>query len=757
MAGRVKSYIGAAAPLYLAPLLFLNNMVLLHGVLLVTVFTVLETLPLAVVSLCPWVYAALSTVPGSDYESLVLDCSRELASLASFLAAYVAVDLTGLWRRVSLFLLQWQGARVRQLFASMMLFAFLASLVLPAAFVTWLLLACICPLVDHLEDDIIALAQQRMKLRAAHRTQRPIKTSELRTARTVDKHSPLRLSPLSLTISEDSQTSSPGDLRDAVSLPRPLSKMDDLTRQLMAAYRSACMESPTLRLLQASQRSLAVCSTGTRIADGFNRSQITNRIPSRENSDVQESSLACSSLTHQMSMSQTATLLKTQRFSRPPLLASFAGTSLQNHTLRPFPVPSSSLAKESWSTQRPPVGASTPQGSQCSMRERYNRSTSRSPTSPHLLSSRECETALSCSGIRLQHPQSKSYSSMRGSSETERPSHGSLSSKPSPAITSPEHSDVRTRTVFPTGSVQSSMVTKRDTTASGKSRIEPTETLCKSIRKVFMVGVAYTSIIAGECGVRNRAKFIIDAYYTTDLSRELTKEYRLAIREIIREKWQLQEPIQPREVMGIVMLTVIGISLAIDTDRYIGMDATVVSSLCVLAVVGVPLELGNPMLENRVVTWQQVLRRMPWELVLVRLGGNALQLVAMRSKASAWFMESQLENDINYYEHPFSRQMGMLAKTALVSELGIADIRPFMVKNMVVMAERSRKHPLYFALPVALESGCVLLMPYTQLPLIFLHVYADVSCSELMWLGLLLKMLSSVGFVIAANTVLPEQ
>ncbi|XP_077507648.1 uncharacterized protein LOC144118648 [Amblyomma americanum] len=136
------------------------------------------------------------------------------------------------------------------------------------------------------------------------------------------------------------------------------------------------------------------------------------------------------------------------------------------------------------------------------------------------------------------------------------------------------------------------------------------------------------------------------------------------------------------------------------------------------------------------------------------LCGNQYEQVYRRSNASALLLKTGLVDNDRPLVHSVWCQVALLAATAVVSEVDTRDVDSRFVRELIVLAERFEEHPLYFALPVVLESRWVLLMPYTRLPLIFLHVYANISCSELLWLGLLLKVISCVTSVLAANTLL---
>ncbi|XP_077507684.1 solute carrier family 13 member 4-like [Amblyomma americanum] len=163
--------------------------------------------------------------------------------------------------------------------------------------------------------------------------------------------------------------------------------------------------------------------------------------------------------------------------------------------------------------------------------------------------------------------------------------------------------------------------------------------------------------------------------------------------------------------------------------------------------------MSIPMITDDGISWRLVMRCLPWDLVLVRLGGSALQLVAERSSASTWVLTGLLSN-MGPHVHPAWCLVALMAVTALVSELDTTAVSWRNVDIMTRLAERFQMNQLYFALPVAMQSRCVLLLPYTNTPLIFLHLYGNVRGAELLWLGLLLKVFICVAFVIAANTVL---
>ncbi|XP_075744508.1 solute carrier family 13 member 2-like isoform X1 [Rhipicephalus microplus] len=183
----------------------------------------------------------------------------------------------------------------------------------------------------------------------------------------------------------------------------------------------------------------------------------------------------------------------------------------------------------------------------------------------------------------------------------------------------------------------------------------------------------------------------------------------------------------------------------------IRVDWTTVSSLCAVVAASLP-QRATP--TDHVFTWPQVLRHMPWELIMVRLGGSALQVIAEASVAPSWLLETVLLENMDTRTHSAWCLVALMAATALVCEVDSVAAGPRLVYKLIHLSERFKLHPLYFALPVVMQSRCVMLVPYTSTPLVFLHLYAPIRSAELYWLGLLLKAILCVNLVIAASTVL---
>ncbi|KAK8778874.1 hypothetical protein V5799_019784 [Amblyomma americanum] len=91
----------------------------------------------------------------------------------------------------------------------------------------------------------------------------------------------------------------------------------------------------------------------------------------------------------------------------------------------------------------------------------------------------------------------------------EQPSRVRTGPPPLPSVSST--SATHSRTTAATESSQ--MLTARSASLSSKTEKAENTSVYKRIQTMLMVGVAYTSIVAGECSFKSRGKLIIDDYY----------------------------------------------------------------------------------------------------------------------------------------------------------------------------------------------------------------------------------------------------
>ncbi|KAL1478204.1 hypothetical protein MTO96_016391 [Rhipicephalus appendiculatus] len=894
--GSVKALLGVAAPVYLAPLLLIKNLALPCAVVLVVLLTVLETLPLAVVSLVPWVATALLGHSTSAYED-VLDLSgTELVSLTGFLVVYVMVDSTRLWTKLSALLLRWQGVRVAPLFASLMFVAFTASLVLPAAFITLLLAAFVCRHLENIKAHVAAL-QGRVDLRQA---QTPVLAAPARYSKVRpggDRSKPRAGQPVT-----------PGSRRVSQTLPVPesgpsaaLVRIDDIARQLVTALRSVCTDYPLLmrskrrsqhghfRDVPTSSNSAAVHESAISTTSVLERSRskllppprsshrprfpsgtlgVPGRSSPRYGDEVDEGPTSVPSVRSLWSIRRSRSrqtlsgsdspcnpLPQSRSQSVEDAADSKALASRSNSQRAGTPPHSSQLLRHS--TEDGHSGSSTPRdhrytgtrpeevttktSTDKSRRSRLLKSqgsptlritcvggrAARRPSKgspPRRSPPRRADAApafLGDSWLILHPPPLASPSDSPDDSAIERSRTGMRRTSsplgglpPSPRTTPPAQleqqagsspqslrtesgtlsrsrskTDIGQQPSSPSGPVSAPSTVSRATSSSGVaspatsalrqdhmgvlrsyssvrsgsecfflSNGSDSPDMYRRFQKVLIVGAAYTSIIAGECGFKGRTRLIINDYYATQkqpspLNTALftyclvpaslasivlflvfmyhfylkqvdlasTPELRVAIHEICKVKCQQEDRLSMREIMVALLLIAIGISLIVDTEKHIWVDWTTVSSLCAVVAAGLP---HNAMPRDHVITWPLVLRHMPWELIMVRLGGSALQVVAEGSMVPSWLLETVLLGNMDTRMHSAWCLVALMAATALVCEVDSAVAGPRLVYKLIHLSEQFKLHPLYFALPVVMQSRCVMLVPYMSTPLAFLHLYA---------------------------------
>ncbi|XP_077508469.1 uncharacterized protein LOC144119807 [Amblyomma americanum] len=580
-----------------------------YTVFLVALLTVLESVPLAVVSLVPWVATAFLSASTTDYGHLIKEGAAELAWLASFLTVYVVVDSTRLWKRLSLLVLRWHSTRVRSLFVSLMAFAFVASLALPAAFVTFLLAAFIWRLVDNMRDDMVVV-QARLHLRAAVTPKMTAPRRHEVASRDPShpptplgrRHSPAARNRAGSKASQDAQL-------PEHRFPVALLRINEVSRQLTRAFRSACTESPKLRVLRAKKRchSVDAADSQTSISRSGLHSGGTDTKSVTPAQKAPSAGPSSSTATiHTMKRSSTASLTdRRRRRSAPPLSASSGRAIHRASHSYPRLITPVLDHRTGWFTPQSKISAEQPSRVRTGPPPLPSVSSTSAPHS-RTTAATESSQMLTARSASLSSKTEKADNTRTHSSGSDESSFRWTSASSSkcelPDASTMKEATCCERTVFQ--AIQPAARERQGHTCV-KSRHELGETVYRRIQTMLMVGVAYTSIVAGECSFKSRGKLIIDDYYaalkkpsplnmTVYLlilipvplisimvfwffvyhfylsGKEVShvEDYAFAIHEVIKEKLTRQQRITAKEVVGILMLLVIGLSLAIDTDRY---------------------------------------------------------------------------------------------------------------------------------------------------------------------------------------------
>nr|XP_050043131.2 solute carrier family 13 member 4-like [Dermacentor andersoni] len=290
-----------------------------------------------------------------------------------------------------------------------------------------------------------------------------------------------------------------------------------------------------------------------------------------------------------------------------------------------------------------------------------------------------------------------------------------------------------------------------------------------ALHKALIVGVVYTSIVASECSyITGRTKRILDdefrsrdkespmttmvflffmfpmstvtivifwAYiyrlYLRQIDKQLDQEYNLAMRDIFLKKRKAMGAVTKPEMIAVVIFVAFVLTFALNAIGQLGITYTMTTYVLVVLVIGVPREFGNPFLADMSVTWPLIMAYMPWDMIIMRIGGMELAHFSRMSGVSTWIIDKVLVGNLRMMS-PFWSQLVLLATTAVLAELDTSfGFGSRVVPDMLQLADELRQNELYLALPVVMQSSYVLLMPYTRISLIFIHQYTDIEYTEL--------------------------
>ncbi|KAH7960434.1 hypothetical protein HPB49_019549 [Dermacentor silvarum] len=716
--GEIKAVIGVAAPFYLTPLLAIGGVVsqCLYVLLLMVLLTILETLPLTVISLVPSVATAFIGLAEEPIPEEV-DQQMDNVNMVGLLLLYVAVDLTPLWRRLSLWLLSWRGAPVKPLFAGLMAVAFTASLFLPGAFVTLVLAAFINRVMHNIEDHVIECLHERSQKRHASRQY------------------------------------SFGARMPGVDPSRP---------------RNVSLAEPYIR--RSMMEELRYKHRGVRLPEV--RLQAVGLLAA-----------------HLQAMHLRAVGLQAVRLLTVPLPAVHLPVVLdaadqpeKQHSTPSAPIPSSLQQVTPMATPMVAPGVA--------------------PGVAPLVAPMVAPMVAPTAAAKKAPPPLSGI--LRA---TVRPSAALLSDTSLP--TSPP------KTVFkPFGCkppIDGGIVSEIDEPLADTEPGKPSKRISvksafTTLHKALIVGVVYTSIVASECSyITGRTKRILDnefrrqdqlfekslcvvldtdpekdpssihletrifELYSRDKESPMTTMvflffmfpmsavtivifwayiYRLYLRQV-----------KP-EMIAVVIFVAFVLTFALNAIGHFGITYTLTTYVLVVLVIGVPREFRNPFLADMSVTWPLIMAYMPWDMIIMRIGGTELAhlsrasgLVLLMSGVSTWIFDKVLVGNMRKMS-PFWCQLVLLATTAVLAEVDTSfGFGSRVVPDMLQLADELQQNELYLALPVVMQSSYVLLIPYTSISLIFIHQYTDIEYTELLGLSIFVKVVSSVCLIFFSNTL----
>ncbi|XP_065303869.1 uncharacterized protein [Dermacentor albipictus] len=758
--GEIKAVIGAAAPLYLTPLLAFGGVIshCMYVLLLMVMLTILETLPLTVISLVPSVAAAFI---GLADESIPEEIDQQMdnVSMVGLLLLYVAVDLTPLWTRLSLWVLSWRGAPVKPLFAGLMAVAFAASLFLPGAFVTLVLAAFINRIMHNIEDHVVECQHVRSQRQASRQYSLGARMPGVGPSQ-----------PRNMSLSQ------PEIRRSIFKKLRPKHRENSATSLLEHSLIAPLTILPGM--------ASAPPPTAVTIRDAGSTASPRSGAPTG-------SGPTSASPTRGASMDGAPTSgAHTSSSTTTSSTATSGGPASSAH---PSDAPPSAWLTSVVHTEGASTSAAPTAGAPTSVGAADPEHQQSTPSAPMPSSVQQATPMTSPpTGAPLIVPMNAPSPFSGKSRVTPRPSAVLLSDTSLP--TSP------LKTVFkPFGSksrVRGGIVSEIDVHLADIEPGKPSKAISAksaftALHKALIVGVVYTSIVASECSyITGRTTRILDdefrsrdkespmttmvflffmfpmsavtvvifwAYiyrlYLRQIDKQLDQEYNLAIRDIFLKKRKAMGAVTKPEMIAVVIFVAFVLTFALNAIGHFDITYTMMTYVLVVLVIGVPREFGNPFMADMSVTWPLIMAHMPWDMIIMRIGGMELAHFSRMSGVSTWIIDKVLVGNLRMMS-PFWCQLVLLATTAVLAELDTSfGFGSRVVPDMLQLADELHQNELYLALPVVMQSSYVLLMPYTRISLIFIHQYTDIEYTELLGLSVFVKVVSSICLIFFSNTL----
>ncbi|KAH9377401.1 hypothetical protein HPB48_008591 [Haemaphysalis longicornis] len=142
-----------------------------------------------------------------------------------------------------------------------------------------------------------------------------------------------------------------------------------------------------------------------------------------------------------------------------------------------------------------------------------------------------------------------------------------------------------------------------------------------TVHKVLIVGVAYTSIVASECSfITGRTRAIIDS--------EFAKRGRTSPMTVTEFLFFMFPMSLVTSVIFWFYIYGVYLQQAV--------SPVVTTYLLVVLVIGVPRELGNPFLSHPSLVWPILLTYLPWDMIIMRIGGMELAHLARARDGTAF-------------------------------------------------------------------------------------------------------------------------
>ncbi|XP_042146391.1 solute carrier family 13 member 5-like [Ixodes scapularis] len=156
-------------------------------------------------------------------------------------------------------------------------------------------------------------------------------------------------------------------------------------------------------------------------------------------------------------------------------------------------------------------------------------------------------------------------------------------------------------------------------------------------------------------------------------------------------------------------------------------------------------------LQTGMVEWRVVIANMPWAVLLVYGGVQCMAAAFKVSGLAATISDLVLE--LQSADPTISQLILTLMASVLTEVMDDTGTCGILVPPSARLAEMSRVDPVYYALPVTIAASTSLMMPASNLAITVVISYADITVSDLLLPGLMIKCFTITAVLLAMNTI----
>ncbi|XP_064468879.1 uncharacterized protein LOC135383287 [Ornithodoros turicata] len=325
-----------------------------------------------------------------------------------------------------------------------------------------------------------------------------------------------------------------------------------------------------------------------------------------------------------------------------------------------------------------------------------------------------------------------------------------------------------------------------DSEAAGETQSAYHKLMYNNLQKALVFGVAYTSIIAGECNYStSRARGILSNFYHSRKEQNPVEYFRFTAitlpaslgsaavlwfalykiylsqyaymgdglyNEIATDFLKAHRTVRPLRTVDVYyiiyflfLIVMIFLYHMAFTSEYIN-DTTIVY-LTLLPLAGGLCERTSIFLHGEPLMSTVLVSKIPWYLIVLRLGGGTLANTMVAANLGPWLFQTIV---------PAVRGVGSLVTftcallgTSIINEIDPESLGDRLLPCLPEYWETSGFELWNIALPVAVISCYTFFMLFTSTTLIFLSHYAGVEPIEMVMPSIFLKIVTT-GFMVVS-------